>query len=375
MDRQKEIEQIRSEIKACEVEIAARQREVGKRLRELGVRSSRSEALRAELEHVHRLLASIEEYRSDARKIQERIELAEQIRQQVRLNEEKISEANRQIAARNEELGRVAFEAYQKCPDGEKERFRGVFAEVLAIEEKVRKIQDEIDELERDRIKKGFFGRTFDLGKLGSLSIQRSWTGRGKDEALARIGAKLVTLDFHRSVPDEALLSIMSFVEAQQAAVKAAQEETASLRAKEVQIQEELHALGVAEGKPKTRLDEIETLCAKTQTELETQERECGKTWYVEKLHDETQDESLQRLHAMLVDLHARIQTKERQIERLKALDEIDTLERKAQELRAQKGANEEKIRQLTADIMRWEHDLEEIARKQTELRKVAEGP
>lgn len=375
MDRQKEIEQLKAEIKTCETDIAARQREVGKRLRELGVRTSRSDTLRAELEHAFRLLASLEEYRSDARKIQERVELAEQIREQIKANEERVADANKQLQARHEELGRVAFEAYQRCPDAEKERFKEVFADVLAIEERVRKLQEEIDEIERERAKKGFFGRTFDLRKLGPLSIQKSWTGRGRDEAMAKAGAKLVALDFHRAVPDEKLVSIMSFVEAQQSAVKAAQEETASLRAKEVQIQEELHGLGVTEGKPKARLDEIDKLCAKSQAELEAQEEEIGKTWYVEKLADEVQDESLAKLHAMLSELHAQAQAKDRQIERLKALDEIDALERKARELHEQKRANEEKIRQLTADNMRWEHDLEEIARKQAELRTIAEGP
>lgn len=375
MDRQKEIEQLKTDIKSCEGEVAARQREVGKRLRELGVRASRSETLRTELEHAHRLLASLEEYRSDGRKIQERVELAEQIRQQVKANEEKVVDANKQLTARHEELGRVAFEAFQKCPDGEKQRFQEVFAELLAIDDKVKKIQDEIDALDRESAKKGFFGKTFDLGKRGSLTIQRSWTGRGRDEAMTKTGAKLVALDFHRAVPDEGLVSIMSFIETQQAAVKAAQEETASLRAKEVQIQEELHGLGVMEGKPKGRMEEIDKLCAKSQAELEAQEGEIGKTWYVEKLSDETQDEPLAKLHAMLTELNAQAQSKDRQIERLKALDEIDALERKALELRAQKGANEEKIRQLSADIMRWEHDLEEIAGKQAELRKVAEAP
>ncbi|GEM_PF-3928590 len=375
MDRQKEIEQLKAEIKSSEGEVVARQREVGKRLRELGVRNSRSETLRTELEHAHRLLASLEEYRSDARKIQERVELAEQIRQQVKANEEKVVDANKQLAARHEELGRVAFEAFLKCAEDEKQRFQEVFAELLAIEDKVKKIQDEIDELDRKSATKGFFGKTFDMGKRGSLTIQKSWTGRGRDEAMAKTGAKLVALEFHRAVPDEGLVSIMSFVESQQVAVKAAQEETASLRAKEVQIQEELHGLGVAEGKPKGRMEEIDKLCAKSQAELEAQEGEIGKTWYVEKLADESQDEPLGKLFAMISELHAQAQSKDRQIERLKALDEIDALERKAQELRAQKGANEEKIRQLSADIMRWEHDLEEIAGKQAELRKIAEAP
>ncbi len=375
MDRQKEIEQLRAEIKGCEQDSAARQWEAGKRLRELEVRSSRSETLRNELDHAHRLLASLAEYRSDAQKIQERVELADQIRQQIKANEEKSADSAKQVAQRTEELGRVAFEAYQKCPDAERERFKDVFAEVLGIDEEVKKIQKEIDELEAERAKKNFFGRTFALGRLGSRTIQKSWKGRGRDEAFGKVGAKLAALDFHRAVPDEGLLSIMSFVEAQQASGRAAQEETAGLRAKEVQLQEELHKLGVVEGKPKARQEEIEKLCAKNQAELEALEGEIGKTWFVEKLADETKDEPLVKLFAMLTDLAAQVQSKDRQIERLKALDEIDALERKAAELRAKKAAHEEQIRQLSADIMRWEHDLEELAAKQTELRKVAEGP
>ncbi len=375
MDRQKEIEQLRSEMKGCEQDSAARQREAGKRLRELEVRSSRSETLRNELGHAHRLLASLAEYRSDAQKIQERVELADQIRQQIKANEEKSADSAKQVAQRTEELGRVAFEAYQKCPDAEKERFKEVFAEVLSIDEQVKGIQGKIDDLERESAKKGFFGKTLDRAKLGSMTIQRSWAGRGRDEAFGKAGAKLAALDFHRAVPDEGLLSIMTFVETQQAAGRAAQEETAGLRAKEVQLQEELHKLGVVEGKPKARQEEIEKLCAKNQAELEALEGEIGKTWFVEKLADETQDEPLGKLFAMLTDLAAQVQAKDRQIERLKALDEIDALERKAAELRTKKAAHEEQIRQLSADIMRWEHDLEELAAKQTELRKVAEGP
>ncbi|MBI3271803.1 MAG: hypothetical protein HYZ53_22620 [Planctomycetes bacterium] len=368
--REKEIHFLEAEILEAEKKGSAQLADIGRTVIALAPSAVTSDDLARNLEKARAIEARSTKAKEDVDRIRNRVDRLAQIRTALQENDKKIADAHREVEARHGEVGTAAYEAYKtRCTD--KERFRDLFAEILAIDDKKQKLEEEITGLRAGGASQGFFTDIANKAKVEAKKIEQKMKDLGRKPALTACGRRVLDSEFGGAVQDGTLTDLLAAVNNHRKLAVALQEESTALRAEQKKLEEDLRGLGAAEGHEK-RVRDLETDAQAAQVELAALAAAVGQVVYEQKLHEALQSEHVASLAQAIQGLRKDIEERRQKIERLRAQIELDRVGTEMDGYRARRAELEAKIKGLQGEIEGMNAQLETLGQKQESLRKIA---
>lgn len=254
--REKEIAFLDAELAECRGRLQQELIAIGGAVLAVAAGAVADAELAGRLEEARALKLRVEQARDLIVQVQTRSERVGAIEAIARGNDQRVKDAMREVEHRYRDIGATAAQVYKdKCP--EKERFREVFQPLLVLEEELGRLAKEIERLEQERQKKGFFSKMMDRSKI--LLVEAKMRYREMDRAgiLEEIGRRVCASKFPESVSDPAFAEMMGKIDVNRKRAIEIQEETAKLRTEQARLEEELRGLGVT-GEAIRRVKELE---------------------------------------------------------------------------------------------------------------------
>ncbi len=285
----------------------------------------------------------------------------------VKGNDLRVKDSMREVEHRYAEIGGMGWTVYRdKC--AEKERFQEVFQPILTLEDDLRLHQKEVERLEQEGQKHGFFAKVIGRSKILLVEAKMRFRERDRTTALEEAGRRVCASKFPESVADQAFGDLMGKIVTNRKKAIDVQEETAQLRVEQARLEEDLRGLGVM-SEAGSRVKELEREIAAAEKQEQEACRAIGSLVCDRNLAGQVPGGDVGLRTRTIEEVRRMIADKAGRIDRLRSAMDLDKVSEELVGLHKQRVTLETQIKDAQGKLAAVDAEIAKSTQRSLDLR------